>query len=67
VPAQVAQQIQQIAHATFAHAFVDAMRPTMVLPIAVLVVTALATAIAARGQARPPAQPEAEQEAVTAG
>ena len=41
VPAQVAHQVQQIAEAVFTHAFVDAMRPTMVLPIVIVLVAAI--------------------------
>ena len=40
LPAQVAA----IAHSVFTHAFVDAMHPTLLLPIAILVVAAFATA-----------------------
>jgi len=38
---QVAQQIQQVAHAVFTQAFVDAMRPTMALAIVVILVAAV--------------------------
>jgi EmrB/QacA subfamily drug resistance transporter len=41
VPAQVAHQIQQLAHAVFTQAFVDAMRPTMALAIVVILVAAI--------------------------
>jgi EmrB/QacA subfamily drug resistance transporter len=41
VPAQFAHQVQQIAEAVFAHAFVNAMRPTMVLPIVIVLVAAV--------------------------
>ena len=41
IPAQVAQQIQQIAHAVFTQAFVDAMRPTMALAIVVILAAAV--------------------------
>ncbi len=36
-------KIQAVAHYVFTHAFVDAMRPTLLLPIAVLVLATLAT------------------------
>jgi EmrB/QacA subfamily drug resistance transporter len=39
---QLPAQIQAIARYVFTHAFVDAMHPTLVLPIAVLVLAALA-------------------------
>jgi hypothetical protein len=35
---------QEIAHYVFTHGFVDAMKPTLILPIAVLVLAAFATA-----------------------
>jgi len=41
IPAQVVQQIQQLAHAVFTQAFVDAMRPTMALAIVVILVAAV--------------------------
>jgi EmrB/QacA subfamily drug resistance transporter len=41
VPQQVVSQIQQVAHDTFTHGFVAAMRPTMAMPIAVIAVAAL--------------------------
>lgn len=43
VPAQIVHQIQVVAHAVFTQAFVDAMRPTMVLAIAVILVAAVGT------------------------
>src|SRR6266581_1634285 len=41
IPAQLAQHIQQVAHAVFTQAFVDAMRPTMALAIAVILLAAI--------------------------
>ena len=41
IPARVVQQIQQLAHAVFTQAFVDAMRPTMALAIVVILVAAV--------------------------
>lgn len=41
VPAQVAHQVEQIAQAVFTHAFVNAMRPTMVLPIVIVLAAAI--------------------------
>jgi EmrB/QacA subfamily drug resistance transporter len=41
IPTQVAQQIQHVAHLVFTQAFVDAMRPTMALAIAVILVAAV--------------------------
>ena len=37
------QHLQSLAHGVFTNGFVDAMRPTLILPIAVLVLAALAT------------------------
>ena len=49
VPAQLAEQIQHVAHLVFTQAFVDAMRPTMVLAIAIILLGAIA-ALAARNR-----------------
>jgi hypothetical protein len=46
---QVPAQVQAIAHHVFTHAFVDAMHPTMVVPIAILVLAAFA-AVFVRGR-----------------
>jgi EmrB/QacA subfamily drug resistance transporter len=43
IPADLAAQIGQIAHAVFTHAFVDAMRPSMSIALAVVFVGALVT------------------------
>jgi hypothetical protein len=43
---QLPEQVQSIAHYVFTQAFVDAMHPTLVLPIAILVVAAFAAAFA---------------------
>ena len=53
LPPQVAQQISAIAHDVFVSAFIDAMKGTLVVPIAVLAFTALTTVLIRR---RPPAQ-----------
>ncbi|MFI5282238.1 MAG: DHA2 family efflux MFS transporter permease subunit [Candidatus Dormibacterales bacterium] len=44
VSVELPAQVQAIAHSVFTKAFVDAMHPTMVLPIAVLVLAAIAAA-----------------------
>ncbi len=49
IPTQIAQQIQHVAHLVFTQAFVDAMRPTMALAIAVILVAAVGS-IAARNR-----------------
>jgi MFS family permease len=56
IPAPVAQQIQQVAHAVFTQAFVDAMRPTMALAIVVI----LAAAVGALWARNNPPRAEAE-------
>jgi EmrB/QacA subfamily drug resistance transporter len=48
-PAQVGQQIETVARTVFAHAFVDAMRPTMALAIAAVVLAAVG-AVAVRNR-----------------
>jgi EmrB/QacA subfamily drug resistance transporter len=66
LPGQVAQQLQQLAHTTFTHAFVDAMRPTLVLPIVVILAAAVVAATA-RGSARSQAAPAPVEEDVAIG
>lgn len=56
VPAQLAQQIQHVAHLVFTQAFVDAMRPTMALGIGVILVAALGAFAVRNRPARPSAQ-----------
>ncbi|HEY9288309.1 MAG TPA: hypothetical protein VIT43_09840, partial [Candidatus Dormibacteraeota bacterium] len=43
------EQIQHVAHLVFTQAFVDAMRPTMALAIAIILAGAI-TALAARNR-----------------
>ena len=57
-------QVQAIAHYVFTHAFVDAMHPTMVVPIAILVLAAFA-AVFVRGR-KPVARAMPEEEAAVA-
>jgi len=40
---QLPAQVETVARWVFTHAFVDAMHPTLLLPIAVLILAALAT------------------------
>jgi EmrB/QacA subfamily drug resistance transporter len=57
ISASAVQQIQALSHSVFGNAFVDAMKPTLILPIAVLVVAALATtAVRRRRVLRPQAE-----------
>jgi EmrB/QacA subfamily drug resistance transporter len=51
-PASLVHRIEAIAQAVFAHGFVTAMRPTMLLPICVLVLGAV-SCLALRSGARP--------------
>jgi EmrB/QacA subfamily drug resistance transporter len=41
IPSQIVQQLQSLAHAIFTQSFVDAMRPSMALGIAVVLIAAL--------------------------
>jgi EmrB/QacA subfamily drug resistance transporter len=43
VPAQVVQTLQEAAHLVFTHAFVDAMRPTLILPMVIIAIAAVGT------------------------
>jgi hypothetical protein len=51
LPAAVAQQLGAIAHDVFVSAYIDAMKATFVLPIAVLALTALSTLLLKRERA----------------
>ena len=57
---QLPAQVQEIAHYVFTHAFVDAMHPTLILPIAVLVLAAVSTAFVRSRKATPVAVHEEE-------
>ncbi len=57
VPTDVAAQLAQLAHAVFGHAFVDAMRPAMGIPLVLLLVAAVLVALVAR-QPKAVASPE---------
>jgi EmrB/QacA subfamily drug resistance transporter len=52
---QLPPALIQIAHFLFTHAFVDAMRPTLLLPIALIVLAALGTAFARTASSSQPA------------
>ena len=41
IPSQVVHLLQDAAHYVFTHAFVDAMRPTLILPIVIIVLAAV--------------------------
>jgi len=62
LPAQLVQQIEQVAHAIFGYGYVEAMRTTMTLPIVVLAVGALSClAIKRTPRARQEAPPAKEK------
>jgi MFS family permease len=58
---QVAAQISRVAHEVFAYGFIDAMRPTLAVPVAVLVLGALSCLAIKRR--RPPREQMAEEAA----
>jgi EmrB/QacA subfamily drug resistance transporter len=59
-PASAAQQILNAAHSVFAHAFVDAMHPSMALPIAIVALAAAAS-LAVRQPEATAAEPVPEE------
>jgi len=59
LPPQVAARIADLSHQVFAHAFLDAMRPTLLVPVAVLAVGAL-SCLAVRRRPRAEAAPARE-------
>jgi hypothetical protein len=64
VPAQVAQQLQQLAEEVFKWGFVDAMHPTLALPIVVVVLAALSCfAVERRKKAQPEEMKQQAEEA----
>jgi MFS family permease len=64
IPAPLARQVAQIYQASFTHGYVDAMRPAIVLPIAMLAVAAL-SCLAIKGGPAQPAQASAEEDMKT--
>ena len=46
LPQSVVDQLAQLGHAVFTHAFVDAMRPSMALPIAIVIMAAILSLLA---------------------
>jgi EmrB/QacA subfamily drug resistance transporter len=61
LPPEVAGQIGRLAHDVFANAFIDAMRPTLLVPVAVLAVGAL-SCLAIRRRRRTRVEPAAKPE-----
>ena len=64
LPPGVALPIGQLAHAVFANAFVDAARPTLLIPIGVLLAAALATVAVRSGKPATVAAEEEEEEPI---
>ena len=50
LPPAVAQQLTSLAHDVFVTAYIDALKPTLIVPIAVLALTALSTLLIKRRQ-----------------
>jgi hypothetical protein len=48
VPAQVAQLLSQISHDVFVNAFLEAMKSTLYLPVAVVLLAAVVTVLLRR-------------------
>ena len=66
LPPQVAHQITALAHSVFVSGYIDAMKSTLVVPIAVLVVTALSALLIRRRQRPAVQQGEAPSEELAA-
>src|ERR1700730_12139261 len=64
IPAQIVGQLQRLAHAVFTQSFVDAMRPSMALAVAIILVAAVGVSgVRARAtRAEPAAERQAYQE-----
>ena len=56
LPAQVVAQLHHLAAAVFAHGYADAMRPTLVVPIALVLLAAVSTVAVRRGTRSPAEQ-----------
>ena len=69
LPPVVANQIAALAHDVFVSGYIDALKPTLALPIAVLFFTALTTMLIKRKErpAIPKAEPAQEELAAAAG
>lgn len=63
LPPDVAQQITTLAHDVFVTGYIDALKPTLVLPISVLALTALSALLIKRRKRTevPQAEPESEE------
>src|SRR2546422_8851156 len=66
LPPDVARQLTALAHDVFVSGYIDAMKPTLVVPIAVLALTALSALLIKRRQRPAVQQPESAPEELTA-
>jgi MFS family permease len=64
IPAQIAQQLERLAHAVFTQSFVDAMRPSMALAVVVVLVAAVGV-FGVRARAAAPATSAAREHPVS--
>jgi EmrB/QacA subfamily drug resistance transporter len=64
LPPQVEHQIAQIAHEVFAYGFIDAMRPTLAVPILALALGAVSCLAVSNGRRKAAARTEEVPEAV---
>jgi len=64
VPVQVVQMLQDAAHYVFTHAFVDAMRPTLILPMVIIAIAAAGTFFVRADKPAAEAAPAEERAAV---
>ncbi len=66
IPAAVAHQLSVLGHDVFVSAFIDAMKPTLAVPIGFLVLTAATTLFIRRRQVPPAAEKSPEREELRA-
>ena len=64
VPAQVVHVLQEAAHYVFTHAFVDAMRPTLILPMVIIAIAAAGVFFVRADKPAAETQPAEEKAAV---
>lgn len=62
VPPQVAQQIAHVAHDVFTYGFIDAVRPTLLVPIVMLAIAAI-SCLAIKRRAKPAGAPVGRERA----
>ncbi|TMC69343.1 MAG: DHA2 family efflux MFS transporter permease subunit [Chloroflexi bacterium] len=66
LPPDVARQLTALAHDVFVTGYIDAMKPTLVIPIGVLALTALSALLIKRRQRPAVQRPESASEELTA-